>query len=158
MQKISLQWKKLSPQAQIPVAQTQGAACFDLCACLESPLVIHAGEVHLIPTGLAAAIPEGFEMQVRARSGLAAKYGFMLVNGIGTIDSDYRGEIKVISTLIKSGARLVINHGDRIAQACLAPTFSVEHIEAETLSETARGTGGFGSTGVSTSSAQGAQH
>ncbi|HVJ64976.1 MAG TPA: dUTP diphosphatase [Bdellovibrionota bacterium] len=155
MQTLKLQWKKLSPSAQIPALQTGGAACFDLVACLAEPLTLAAGDVHLIPTGLAVAIPEGYEMQVRARSGLAAKHGFTLVNGIGTIDSDYRGEIKVISTLLKTGATLTIQPGDRIAQACLAPTYKVEHLEVESLDETARGAGGFGSTGGSATLAQG---
>lgn len=154
MNTLQLQWKKLSPQAQIPAAQTAGAACFDLVACLEAPLEFKAGEVLLIPTGLAAAIPQGFEMQVRARSGLAAKHGFTLVNGIGTIDSDYRGEIKIIATLVKAGASLVIQPGDRIAQACLAPTFAVQHQEVSELDETARGAGGFGSTGVAPAAAE----
>lgn len=149
MQKLNLQWKKLSPKAQIPAIQTEGAACFDLIACLDAPLEIKTGEVHLIPTGLAVAIPAGYEMQVRARSGLAAKHGFCLVNGIGTIDSDYRGEIKVISSILKSNTTLVIQPGDRIAQACLAPTFAVQHQEVSELDSTARGAGGFGSTGVS---------
>ena len=134
MQKLQIQWKKLSPKALIPAIQTEGAACFDLVACLDAPLEIKTGEVHLIPTGLAVSIPAGYEMQVRARSGLAAKHGFCLVNGIGTIDSDYRGEIQP---------------GDRIAQACLAPTFAVQHQEVSELDSTVRGAGGFGSTGVS---------
>lgn len=149
MQTLTLEWKKLSPNAQIPKLQTAGAACFDLVACMDAPLEIKSGEVHLIPTGLAVAIPSGYEMQVRARSGLAAKHGFCLVNGIGTIDSDYRGEIKIIASLLKSNTVLTIQPGDRIAQACLAPTFQVEHKEVSELDSTERGAGGFGSTGVS---------
>jgi len=145
---LELKWKKLNPAAQIPATQTSGAACFDLVATMDEAVILSSGKIELIPTGLAAEIPPGYEMQVRARSGLAAKHGFILVNGIGTIDSDYRGEIKIIATLVKENTVLKISSGDRIAQACLAPTYATEHIQVEELSETDRGEGGFGSTGV----------
>jgi dUTP pyrophosphatase len=145
---ITLKWKRLRATAQIPKKQSAGAACFDLCADLSAPMTVEPGKVVAIPTGLAVEIPLGFELQVRARSGLAFKNGLCLVNGIGTIDSDYRGELKVIVTIL-GGAPLTINHGDRIAQALVAPVLEVNHIEAVELSDTERGAGGFGSTGVS---------
>lgn len=150
-QAITIRWKKLNPLAQIPKAATAGAACFDLCAALpedQSVFVVEPGRVAAIPTGLAVEVPPGFELQVRARSGLALKSGLTLVNGIGTVDSDYRGEIKVISTIL-SDKPLEIRTGDRIAQALVSPVLKVEHVETQDLSDTERGTGGFGSTGVS---------
>ncbi len=147
-QAVTLKWKKLHSNAQIPFKASSGAACFDLVAALDAPLTIKPGVVTAIPTGLAVEIPEGYELQVRARSGLAFKHGFTLVNGIGTIDADYRGEIKVIATLL-SDKELVVNSGDRIAQALVAEVLPVVHVEVKDLSETERGAGGFGSTGVS---------
>ncbi len=144
---LKLKWKRLNEKAQIPQVASAGAACFDLTAALEAPLVLEPGKIVLIPTGLACEVPMGFELQVRARSGLAVKYGFMLVNGVGTIDSDYRGEIKVIATLIGS-QNLTVNSGDRIAQALVSELTPVEHVESLELSSTERGTGGFGSTGI----------
>lgn len=142
---ITLKWKKVSPQAQIPKMQSQGAACFDLSA--SEDMVVEPGKVTLIPTGLSVEIPEGYELQVRARSGLAAKSGLALVNGIGTIDSDYRGEIKVIGIVLGSQP-LTVKAGDRIAQALVSPVLRVQHVEVQDLSSTERGVGGFGSTGV----------
>lgn len=146
---VTLKWKKLHPDATIPHPATTGSACFDLSAALDCDLNLYPGQIIAIPTGLAVEIPLGFEMQVRARSGLAIKYGLSLVNGIGTIDADYRGEIKVIATLLGKN-ELIIKNGDRIAQALVSPVPKVEHIEAHELSETARNNGGFGSTGILT--------
>jgi dUTP pyrophosphatase len=144
---VQLKWKKLNERAQVPKAQTNGAACFDLSACLAAPIILQKGKVTAVPTGLAVEIPEGFEMQVRARSGLAFKYGLTLVNGVGTIDSDYRGEVKVLVTLLQD-EELVVSDGDRIAQALVSPVLLVSHEEVSDLSSTERGSGGFGSTGV----------
>lgn len=144
---IIVKWKKLRPDAQIPKAQTAGAACFDMSAAMDEPIVIKPHQVTLIPTGLAAEIPLGYEMQIRARSGLAAKHGFTLINGIGTIDADYRGEIKAIVT-IHTKEPLTIQPGDRICQALVAPVLQVTHEEVSELSSTERGAGGMGSTGV----------
>jgi dUTP pyrophosphatase len=149
---VVLKWKKLNRQAKIPFKASAGAACFDLTATLEAPMTLKPGQVFAIPTGLAVEIPEGFELQVRARSGLALKHGLTLVNGIGTIDSDYRGEIKVITALI-GDKELTLQNGDRIAQALVAEVLPVEHQEATELSDSERGAGGFGSTGVARSSA-----
>lgn len=143
---VELRWKKMHPLARIPQVQSAGAACFDLHAAFDGELVMRPGEIVTIPTGLAMEIPQGFELQVRARSGLALKHGFTLVNGIGTIDSDYRGEIKVIGTLF-GNQELVVKSGDRIAQALVAAVLPVRHTEVKELSSTLRGAGGFGSTG-----------
>ena len=138
-----------SKGAVIPEYKTAGAAGADLCALLDAPLTIPAGKFAMVPTGLFFEIPEGYEVQVRPRSGLAAKNGVTVLNTPGTIDSDYRGEIKVI--LINLGAAdFTINSGDRIAQMIVAPVTQASFTIAESLSETERGTGGFGSTGVST--------
>jgi dUTP pyrophosphatase len=146
-QAVQLKWKKLRPEAELPEIATAGAACFDLRASMDAPMTIKPGEIVFVPTGLAVEIPLGFEMQLRARSGLAAKFGFMLVNGIGTIDADYRGEIKVIAALIGQ-KELVVQPGDRICQALIAPVIPVTHVETQELSSTDRGEKGFGSTGV----------
>ncbi len=133
----------------LPAYETALAAGADLRAAVPetTPMVLQPGERAMVPTGLAIALPAGWEAQVRARSGLAAKFGVGLVNAPGTIDADYRGEVKVI--LINHGTdEFIIRRGDRIAQMVIAPVFQAAFVEAETLDETARGAGGFGSTGV----------
>jgi dUTP pyrophosphatase len=145
---VVLKWKLLNNLAQIPQAASSGAACFDLRAALMHDLEMEPGKIYAIETGLSVEIPAGYEMQVRARSGLALKQGLTLVNGIGTIDADYRGEIKVICTLLKN-EKFVVRSGDRIAQALVAPVLRVLHEQVDTLAESERGTGGFGSTGLS---------
>ena len=136
-----------SKGAVIPEYKTPGAAGADLCAFLDAPLTIPAGRSALVPTGLFFEIPQGYEVQVRPRSGLAAKSGVTVLNSPGTIDSDYRGEIKVI--LINLGnADFVINSGDRIAQMIVAPVTQAAFTISDSLSETERGAGGFGSTGT----------
>lgn len=144
---LELKWKKLHAGAQLPSYGTAGAACFDLCAALDADMVLNPGEINIVPTGLACEIPAGFEMQVRGRSGLAAKFGLSLVNGIGTIDADYRGEIRAI-VIVHGKQPLVVKHGDRIAQAMISPVLTVSHAETYDLSSTERGEKGFGSTGV----------
>ena len=137
-----------SKGAIIPEYKTAGAAGADLCALLEAPLTIPAGRSAMVPTGLFFEIPEGYEVQVRPRSGLAAKNGVTVLNTPGTIDSDYRGEIKVI--LINLGTDdFTINNGDRIAQMIIAPVIQASFSITDSLSETQRGSGGFGSTGLS---------
>ncbi len=136
-----------SLSGKLPEYETEGAAGMDIRAYLDQPITIRPGKRAIIPTGLFVEIPEGYEIQVRARSGLAAKKGIGLVNGIGTIDSDYRGEIGVI--LINWGEEdFVIHNGDRIAQMVAARYERVEFEEADALSQSDRSTGGFGSTGV----------
>lgn len=135
-----------SKGAVIPEYKTAGAAGADLCALLDSPLTIPAGRSAMVPTGLFFEIPEGYEVQVRPRSGLAAKSGITVLNTPGTIDSDYRGEIKVI--LINLGTSdFTINSGDRIAQMIIAPVIQASFEITDSLSKTERGEGGFGSTG-----------
>lgn len=133
--------------AKLPLYKTSGAAGADICALLEKPLVIESGKSAMIPTGLFFEIPEGYEVQIRPRSGLAAKNGVTVLNTPGTIDSDYRGEINVI--LINLGDKpFTVNNGDRIAQMLVAPVIQAEFSVVTSLDETERGTGGFGSTGV----------
>ena len=131
----------------LPFYETEGSAGMDLKAYIEEPLTLKPGQRMLVPTGLYIELPVGYEAQIRARSGLAIKKGIGLVNGIGTIDSDYRGEIKVI--LINWGEEdFVIENGDRIAQMVIAKYERVEWESTDELSDTERGSGGFGHTGV----------
>ncbi len=132
----------------LPAYETSGAAGMDLRAAVpeDQPITLRPGSRVMAPTGLAFAVPHGFEAQVRPRSGLAAKSGVTCLNTPGTIDSDYRGEVKVI--LINLGDDdLIIRRGDRIAQLVIAPVIQALWAEVETLDETSRGAGGFGSTG-----------
>jgi dUTP pyrophosphatase len=132
----------------LPVYQTAHAAGLDLAAAVpaDAPVTLAPGARGLIPTGFAIALPEGFEAQVRPRSGLAAHHGVTVLNTPGTIDADYRGEIQVI--LINLGAEpFVVTRGLRIAQLVIAPVVHATVVEADTLDDTARGGGGFGSTG-----------
>ncbi len=146
MQKPQVQIKKLHPEAISPEYMTALAAGMDIYAQLEKELILAPGQRCLVPTGLAFAIPPGYEIQVRPRSGLAIKHGIALVNSPGTIDADYRGEVRII--LINHGLEsFTINSGDRIAQLVVAPVCQAELIVVSELSETARGTGGFGHTG-----------
>lgn len=128
----------------LPVYATAGAAGMDVVSAED--VTIAPGMRHAVATGLAMAIPEGYEIQVRPRSGLALKHGITVPNTPGTIDSDYRGELKVI-LINHGGSDFAIRRGDRVAQLVLAPVTRASWLEVETLDETARGTGGFGSTG-----------
>lgn len=130
----------------LPRYQTTGASGMDLLSSNDEEIVLMPMERKLIPTGLFMEIPEGYEGQVRARSGLAIKHGITLINSVGTIDSDYRGEIRVPLVNL-SNEPFVIKHGERIAQMIIAKYESVDFVEVEELSDTDRGVGGFGSTG-----------
>lgn len=131
----------------LPQYETEGSAGMDIRAHIETPITISPGKRSLISTGLFMEIPSGYEVQIRARSGLAVKHGIGLTNGIGTIDSDYRGEIKV--ALINWGEKdFVVNDGDRIAQMVVCRYEKVDVVEVEELTETTRGEGGFGHTGI----------
>ncbi len=132
---------------ELPRYATNQSAGMDLRANLESTITLHPMERRLIPTGLHMALPEGFEAQVRPRSGLALKYGITVLNTPGTIDADYRGEIMVLLINL-SDKDFVINSGERIAQMVIARHEQGELIEVETLDETERGSGGYGHTGV----------
>ena len=139
-----------NPDLPLPAYETAGAAGMDLRAAVDEhePILLRPGARAAVPTGLAFALPDGFEGQVRPRSGLAARHGVTQVNTPGTIDSDYRGEVKVI--LINLGEEdFTIRRGDRIAQLVIAPVTQALWTEVESLDETARGAGGFGSTGAS---------
>ena len=131
----------------MPRYATKGAAGADVSALLSSPITLRPGEYKAIPTGLYMEIPEGYEVQVRPRSGLALKHGITVLNAPGTIDSDYRGEVCVI-LINHSQKPFVIENGDRIAQLVTAKTSRLEFTEVDDLSATERGEGGFGSTGV----------
>ncbi|MGD1823504.1 MAG: dUTP diphosphatase [Pleomorphochaeta sp.] len=138
---------KLDDRATLPKQTTQLSAGSDISAKLDEPYILKPGEFGLIPTGLKIALPPGYEAQVRPRSGLAAKFGVTVLNTPGTIDADYRGEVKVI--LINHGKNdFVINNNDRIAQFVIAPVINTTFVEVEELDDTERGEGGFGSTGV----------
>jgi dUTP pyrophosphatase len=142
-----IKFNKLNQKAEIPKYETPQSSGMDIRACLESPMLIRPMERVLVPTGLAVELENGFEVQVRARSGLALKNGISLVNGIGTIDSDYRGEIGVI--LVNLGQEdFIINNGDRIAQLVIARYEKPDIIEESKLSKSTRQAGGFGSTGL----------
>lgn len=138
---------KLHEQAILPEYQTAGAAGMDLHACLEEPLLLQPMERRMVPTGFAIAVPLGHEAQIRARSGLSLKHGITTVNGIGTVDADYRGEVGVL--LVNLGQEVFeITPGMRIAQMVIAKYERAVWTEVATLDETERGTGGFGSTGI----------
>ena len=138
--------KKLDPSVKLPEYKTSGASGMDLVAFLKDPINIKPKKSSLIPTGLSVAFAENHEIQIRPRSGLAAKKNISVLNTPGTIDSDYRGEIKVI--IYNHGdTDFVINNGDRIAQMILAPVIKMKLEETDKLPETIRGKGGFGSTG-----------
>lgn len=138
---------KLKTAAVVPEYQTEHASGMDLHACLDAPQTLQSMERAMIPTGLAIELPTGFEAQIRARSGLAIKHGITMVNGIGTIDADYRGEIGILIVNLGSEA-FVIEPGMRIAQMVIARYEQVTWQLADSLNETKRGDGGYGSTGV----------
>lgn len=131
----------------LPRYETEHAAGMDIGAALSSPVILAPGQRILIGTGLAVAIPHGYEIQVRPRSGLAVKHGITIINSPGTIDSDYRGEIKI--GLVNLGdSEFVVNRGDRIAQLVVAPVVKCRVTVVASLDETSRGAGGFGHTGL----------
>jgi dUTP pyrophosphatase len=130
----------------LPTYETDGASGLDLRANLETPIVLGSLERALVPTGIFVEIPKGYEIQVRPRSGLAAKQGITCLNTPGTIDSDYRGEVKVILINLDKETH-TIQHGDRIAQMVLQQVSSIDWVPVEALSDTKRGEGGFGHTG-----------
>ena len=145
--KVKIYVQKTSEKTAFPSYMTPGSSGLDLRASIEEPMTLEPFERKLISTGLKLAIPQGYEGQVRPRSGLALKHGITTLNSPGTIDSDYRGEVKVL--LINLGsAPVVINSGDRIAQLVIAPVVQAELEEVDELDDISRGEGGFGHTGV----------
>jgi len=141
-----IQIKKLSNSVSIPKYETPGSSGMDIAAHIKNNIIINPGEKALVPTGFSIAIPIGYEVQIRPRSGLAAKKNITVLNTPGTIDADYRGEIKVI--LINLGKeKFTIENGERIAQMVVCPVVQTILEEVKELSDTKRGLGGFGSTG-----------
>ena len=138
--------KKLNPAVKLPEYKTSGASGMDLTAFIEKPISVKSKTSSLIPTGLSIAFQEKYEIQIRPRSGLAAKNNITVLNTPGTIDSDYRGEIKVI-IYNHGNDNFIINNGDRIAQMVLSPIIKMDLEEVKDLPKTIRGEGGFGSTG-----------
>jgi dUTP pyrophosphatase len=138
--------KKLNSSAQLPSYKTSGASGMDLMACIEKTINLEPGKSCLIPTGLSVAFPKEYEIQIRPRSGLAAKNNISVLNTPGTIDSDYRGELKII-LFNHSKVNFTINNNDRVAQMILTPIIKMELEESDRLPDSIRGKGGFGSTG-----------
>ena len=138
--------KKLDPKVQLPSYKTKGSSGMDLMAFIKDPITITPNTSNIVPTGISVAIENNFEIQIRPRSGLAAKSNISVLNTPGTIDSDYRGEIKVI-LFNHSNQEFVVNNNDRIAQMVLSPVIKVNFEEVDELPETLRGSEGFGSTG-----------
>lgn len=143
---VTVRVRRLCDRAVVPRYMSEGAAGLDLASAADAEIAIPAGGRAAVPTGLAIELPPGYEGQVRPRSGLARKTGVTILNAPGTIDSDYRGELQVLLVNLGPEAQ-VIRPGDRVAQLVVAPVTRVEIQEAEDLSETARGSGGFGHTG-----------
>ncbi len=143
---VKVLFKRLNHKARLPKYKTDGSSGMDLMACIDEKIIIPPQESKLIPTGIGIAIPKDTEIQIRPRSGLAAKYNISVLNTPGTIDSDYRGELKII-LFNHSKDKFTVNDGDRIAQMVLMPVLKVDFEETNELPETIRGSGGFGSTG-----------
>ena len=147
MEQKTVRFLRLDPRAVAPAYATPGAAAADLCAVLDAPLTLETGQRAMIPTGLAIELPGPDCVALGyARSGLAVKHGLTLSNCVGVIDSDYRGEVKV-GLINQSAEPYTIQPGERIAQLCIAPVWQAAFVESAQLSDTARGAGGFGSTG-----------
>ena len=144
---LTLKIKKLENFVSMPQYKTSGASAMDLVAAIDEDIVIHSGEIKIIPTGIAIELPHNTEAQVRSRSGLAIKKGIAVVNGIGTIDEDYRGEI-CVGLINLSKEDFTIQRGDRIAQMAIMEVLKPQIEVLDKLSETQRADGGFGSTGV----------
>ena len=139
--------KRLSKLVSLPKYETEGSSGMDLSANIESSINIEPGKKEIIPTGISISVPKGFEIQIRPRSGLAAKHNITVLNTPGTIDSDYRGELKVILINL-SQKKFKVEKGFRIAQMVLCPIMKIEFEEVDNLDNTDRGKGGFGSTGA----------
>lgn len=146
---MNIQFKKLPHAKDLPLPsyESEYAAGMDIRAALEEPVILKPRERKLIPSGLKMALPKGYEAQMRPRSGLAYRHGITMLNTPGTIDADYRGELKMLAVNLGE-EEFVINHGDRVAQMIIAPVIQADVHEVGDLSETERGDGGFGSTGV----------
>lgn len=150
MKPLGVKIVRLRPQAKLPEYQTEQAAAMDVYACIDESIILQSLDRVMVPTGFALELPDGYEAQMRARSGLAIKNGITMANGIGTIDADYRGEVGVL-VINTSRDPFTIEPDMRIAQMVVARYEKVDWRETDQLSETERGTGGYGSTGVRTS-------
>lgn len=151
MNKVEVKFKRLNKkydEVPLPSYSTEGSAGMDIRAAMDEDMILRKGDIKLIPTNLSVAIPEGYEIQVRPRSGLAVKHGIGILNSPGTIDSDYRGEIKIILINL-SDEDFTIKSGDRIAQMVLSKFYKININETDLLEESLRGKGGFGHTGKS---------
>jgi len=146
---VNIAIKRLNDKAVLPTYQTEHSAGMDLTACIDEPVVIAPHGRVIVPTGLAVSLPSGYEAQIRGRSGMAAKFGVMPANGVGTIDADYRGEVGVI-LLNTSDEPFTVEPGMRVAQMVIARYEKISWDEVAVLDETKRGAGGYGSTGVHT--------
>ena len=147
MEPITVNYKVLDARAKVPAYATPGSAAADLCAVLDEPLTVQPMERVLVPTGLAIELPGAHSVAlVYARSGLSIKHGLCMANGVGVVDSDYRGEI-CVGLINTSSEDYTIQPGERIAQLVLAPVIPAQPVEVDNLDETERGEGGFGSTG-----------
>lgn len=146
---MNIQFKKLPHAKDLPLPsyESEYAAGMDIRAALKEPVILKPRERKLIPSGLKMALPKGYEAQMRPRSGLAYRHGITMLNTPGTIDADYRGELKMLAVNLGE-EEFIINHGDRLAQMIIAPVIQADVHEVRDLSETERGDGGFGSTGV----------
>lgn len=143
---MNLLFQKLHPNAVLPRRATAGAAGLDLCACLDAPVTLAPGDIRLVPTGLAAALPAGTVGLLCGRSGLGVRHGVTLANSVGVIDCDYRGELRI--ALVNHGAQpYTVQPGERCAQLLVVPVLFPDPAEARDLGQTARGAAGFGSTG-----------
>ncbi len=147
MEKLTLRIKKLDNFVSMPEYKTQGASAMDLVAAIDEDIIIPSGEIRMIPTGIAIELPHNTEAQVRSRSGLAIKKGIAVVNGIGTIDEDYRGEI-CVGLINHSKVDFTISRGDRIAQMAIMEVLKPQIVIEDELTDTMRSSGGFGSTGI----------
>jgi len=148
---VPIKCRRIRPESDsdipLPRYMSRHASGMDVCAAVSSPVTIRPGEIALIPTGFAISLPEGYEAQIRPRSGLAVKHGIGLINSPGTIDADYRGELKI--ALINHGKKpFICRRGDRIAQMVISPVCRGEMTEVKRLNDSERGNGGFGHTGV----------
>ena len=147
MEPITVKYKVLDARAKVPAYATPGSAAADLCAVLDEPLTLAPMERALVPTGLAIELPGAHSVAlVYARSGLSIKHGLCMANGVGVVDSDYRGELIVVIMKVCTES-YTIAPGERVAQLCIAPVWQAAFVPAATLNETERGEGGFGSTG-----------
>ena len=144
---VKLLIKRFSKKVSLPKYETNGSSGMDIAAFIEKNIIIQPGETAMVPTGIAVSIPNGYEIQIRPRSGLAAKKSISVLNAPGTIDEDYRGEIKVILINLSKN-NFIVENGARIAQMVLCPVVRANLEEVEELQETLRGDGGFGSTGT----------